>query len=101
MTVGGNSKLLRSLLSLGRILFVYSAALIVCRPAFASPLSDLASSMQAGEWRELITNNINPVLLQNGSSGNALGYTNDIVFDPGSQKFFYIGSDHNGIGWSV
>src|SRR5437016_6813223 len=77
---------------------VFAFLLLPAHTSFAgTPLGDLAASMQPGTWASLATNNINPTLVATGADGNSLGYTDDITYDPASQKFFYIGSDHNAL----
>jgi hypothetical protein len=61
--------------------------------ARATPLGDLAASMQPGTWAELVTSNIG-VLNQNGTDGNILPYAADAGWDPNSRKLIYVGNDH-------
>jgi hypothetical protein len=62
-----------------------------------SALSDLAGSMKAGEWRELTTQNILPVLTNTGGSSNMIfGYSESMRWDPVSRRAYYLGSDHGG-----
>jgi hypothetical protein len=68
--------------------------LILTGLSASSALSDLASTMSAGEWAELSTNNIVPTLTANGASGIVFGYTEDIKWDPVSQQLFFSGGDH-------
>jgi hypothetical protein len=78
-----------------KILFsaILLAAAIFCS---ATPLSTLVSTMKAGEWAELQTTNAAPVLGQTvgGSVGNVLPYSDDVAWDPGSHRLYFIGSDH-------
>jgi hypothetical protein len=62
----------------------------------ATTLSDLAASMQPGQWAELTPNNINPTLTNTGgASAFIFGYTDSTKGDPVSRQFFFIGMDHN------
>jgi hypothetical protein len=61
----------------------------------ASALSDLVATMQPGQWRELMTNNINPTLSAGGASGIVFGYTESARWDPVSRQLFFAGGDHN------
>jgi hypothetical protein len=65
-------------------------------PASATALGDLAASMQAGDWAELSTTNLEPTLSSNsgGATGSYLPYQEDAVWDPNSEQFLFIGSDH-------
>ncbi|MGH7393910.1 MAG: hypothetical protein ACREM3_31295, partial [Candidatus Rokuibacteriota bacterium] len=63
--------------------------------AQSSPLEALAKQMQPGTWAALTTSNINPVLVAKGASGNDIGYSEDIVWDPVSRRLFFAGGDHN------
>jgi hypothetical protein len=61
----------------------------------ASALGDLAASMNAGDWRELTTQNIGNVLSNTrGASNTVFGYPEDIKWDPNTQSLYYMGSDH-------
>jgi hypothetical protein len=70
--------------------------LLVCGLASATALGDLAAQMSAGEWRELATTNLVPVIKSEGGGavGNILPYAEDAAWDPGTESFYYIGSDH-------
>ncbi|MBI2449113.1 fibronectin type III domain-containing protein [Candidatus Pacearchaeota archaeon] len=65
-------------------------ATLVC----TNGLADCAASMQSGDWAELQTNNINPTLDADGSSGFLLGFAESIRWDPTSRKLFFVGADH-------
>jgi hypothetical protein len=60
-------------------------------------IASLAASMAPGEWRSFSTSNINSTLGQNGASGYAIGYSDDMIWDPSSRKAFFIGGDHNDV----
>src|SRR5688572_26324453 len=62
--------------------------------AEASELGDAASAMQAGDWRQLTTNNINATLTASGASGIVFGFTETIKWDPTSRQLFFLGGDH-------
>jgi|CXWL01.1.fsa_nt_gi hypothetical protein len=71
-------------------------AFLGCHSAHASPLSDLAGSLQPGQWAQLATSNIDPTLTgTQGASGFTFGYADKGVWDPISRQFFFIGSDHS------
>ncbi len=74
---------------------IASVFMLPIMPLQASELSDAATSMQPGEWRELDTNNINETLTADGASNIVFGFTEDIKWDPVSRQLFYIGGDHN------
>ncbi|MGH7393794.1 MAG: hypothetical protein ACREM3_30705, partial [Candidatus Rokuibacteriota bacterium] len=63
--------------------------------AQTSALGAQAAQMQPGTWAALTTSNINPVLVASGASGNDIGYSEDIVWDPVSRRLFFAGGDHN------
>lgn len=66
------------------------------QPPGASPLALLADSLDPGQWGALPTDGID-LLVDGGADGNALGYTDDITFDPETERFYYFGSDHNAL----
>jgi hypothetical protein len=73
------------------------ASLFLMHPniALATKLGDLAASMQPGTWAELTTNNISATLANlGGASGTMLIYSDDMVWHPGTQQVFMVGSDH-------
>jgi hypothetical protein len=59
-------------------------------------LAETAALMQPGEWRELVTNNLEPTLNNPtcGATGSVFPYSEDAVWDPVSRRVFFIGSDH-------
>ncbi|HET6583103.1 MAG TPA: hypothetical protein VFG69_06645 [Nannocystaceae bacterium] len=62
--------------------------------ASASPLSELAASLEPGEWGELATEEIDAVLSASGASGIQIPYAEDIVWDPQTQQLHFLGGDH-------
>lgn len=62
--------------------------------AGASQLGDAAAAMQAGQWRQLATSNINATLIASGASGIVFGFTETIKWDPTSRQLFFLGGDH-------
>lgn len=57
-------------------------------------MQSLASSMAAGSFAELTTNNIN-VFDDTGTDGNILsGWSSDAAWDPTGRRLYYIGNDH-------
>jgi len=62
--------------------------------ASASALSDLVAQMAGGEWRELTTTNLNPTMIAGGASGIAIGYSDELTWDPTSRQLFFVGGDH-------
>ena len=67
---------------------------LAAAPAHASPLSELAESLEPGQWGELATEEIDAVLVANGASGIQIPYSEDIVWDPQTRQLFFIGGDH-------
>src|SRR5262249_28966828 len=67
----------------------------------STALGTLAASMQPGTWAQLSTNNINPTLTANGSSGIIFGYTEYIKWDPVGLRLYYMGSDHNSTSGTI
>jgi hypothetical protein len=65
--------------------------------AQASPLSELAASLEPGDWGELATEQIDVVLAAGGASGIQIPYSEDIVWDPQTQRLFFVGGDHDDI----
>ncbi|MBI2449166.1 hypothetical protein HYV49_02625, partial [Candidatus Pacearchaeota archaeon] len=63
-------------------------------------LANCAASLAPGEWAELTTNNINPTLDADGSSGFVFGYAESMKWDPVSRKLFYAGGDH-GLAYNI
>jgi hypothetical protein len=63
-------------------------------PAAAqNALAQLATSMESGQWQELVTGNIG-VLNQAGTDGNIITYGADAAWDPAARKLLYVGNDH-------
>jgi hypothetical protein len=73
---------------------IFILVLLIVISASGSALSDLAASMQPGEWAELQTNNIE-VLEAVGASGIVFGYNEDLTWYPDSGRVFWVGGDHN------
>lgn len=64
-------------------------------PAANTTAGSLAASMQPGTWAELTTSNISATLAKTGGSSNViLAYADTAVWDPASQRFFFVGGDH-------
>jgi hypothetical protein len=61
-----------------------------------TPLSVLAASMKAGNWAELRTNNIVPVLGQGDFNLNVLPYADSGAWDAVGKRFWFVGGDHTG-----
>lgn len=66
----------------------------------SGPLAQTAAAMQAGEWIEFASNNLEPTLAQTvcGATGSIFPYSEDAVWDPVSHRVYFIGSDHIYIG---
>lgn len=66
----------------------------------SSVLAETAAEMNAGEWRELATGNLEPTLAQTtcGATGSIFPFSEDAVWDPASHRVYFIGSDHIYIG---
>ena len=64
--------------------------------ASATAMGDLAAQMGAHEWRELTTINVAPVIRGPAGSSNdcIFNYSNNGVWDPGTESFYFAGSDH-------
>jgi hypothetical protein len=64
--------------------------------AIGSPLSELAAAIEPGEWAQLETEGLLPVLAEQngGATASILPYSEDGVWDPTTGQFFFIGSDH-------
>ena len=62
----------------------------------ATAMGDLAAGMKAGEWKQLVTQNIATVLAEpgDGATGGVLGYAEKGAWDPQSEQFFFLGTDH-------
>ena len=63
---------------------------------WATAMGDLAAQMKAGEWRELPTVNLLPTIsgYPGGASGSVLPYAQNGLWDPKTQSFYFVGSDH-------
>lgn len=61
-----------------------------------SSLAQTAAAMQPGEWRELVTTNLEPTLFNPtcAATGSIFPYSEDAVWDPVSRRVLFIGSDH-------
>ena len=82
-----------------------SATVTVTAPSLppvvsGNTLAQTAAAMQPGEWRELVTTNLEPTLNQPtcGATGSIFPYSEDAVWDPVSRRVYFIGSDHIYIG---
>lgn len=75
-------------------LFVFSPLLN------ATSLSDLAATMQPGEWRELATSGFNSggILIPPGGQGNLLEYTDEAQRNPLTGKIYIIGCARSNAG---
>jgi chitodextrinase len=72
--------------------------LTAARPISAqtsTSFGSLASQLTPGQFSVLTTSGITEALRATGASGNIFGYTDDGVWDPRSQSFFFVGGDHN------
>jgi hypothetical protein len=74
-------------------LMVTLMVLALAMNAFAHLLGDLSTSMKPGEWKELSTTGFNQSLLWAGSDG-IFNYSDDISWDPASEKLLYVGGGH-------
>lgn len=66
-------------------------------PSSDAGVNTLAQSMSAGQWAELLTNDINDTLSETGAtahSGVITGYSDKMVWDPVTEQGFFVGSDH-------
>jgi len=78
------------------VLLIGLADILVLTPcALASPLSDAAASLSPGEWAEVATTGISSALASPGASGNAVNFSDDIVWDPVTRQLLFVGGDHN------
>lgn len=81
----------------GAALSICTTLTLAAGGAQASPLSDLAATLEPGDWAELATDNLTAVLAETqgiGATGSILPYSEDGVWDGGSGRFYFIGSDH-------
>jgi chitodextrinase len=87
---------LRGITSLWTTLPSLLLVLTALGPADAqtTAMGSLAAQMQPGTWAELVTNNIKATLGATTTSLNILGYATGGAWDPLSQQYFFIGSDH-------
>ncbi len=60
----------------------------------ATELGRVAAAMAPGTWAEVSTLNIVPTLIADGLGGSILDYAEDGAWDPVTQQFLFIGSDH-------
>jgi hypothetical protein len=68
---------------------------------FTTEMGDLAASMKAGTWAELPTNNMASVIEADGAMRCILPYADGGAWEPGSESFYFIGSDHqHSTGWA-
>lgn len=69
-------------------------------PAHATVLSDLAATMQPGEWRELSTTGFNTgdILVPTGGAGNIIEYTDEVQRNPLTKKMYIIGCARSNAG---
>jgi hypothetical protein len=77
-------------------ILAFVAVAAVPSTAAATPLSELAASIEPGEWAQLETEGLLPVLAEQngGATASILPYAEDGVWDPTTGQFFFIGSDH-------
>ena len=79
-----------------KTIFILSLAFFTAIP-YATAMSDLAASMQAGSWAVLNTNGLNSALVTYGCNGvSILGYSDGAMWDPVDSKFYHMGSPHCG-----
>ncbi len=74
------------------------AAATTLAATVGTSLADLTARLKAGEWGELVTNNINAVLGEtsgNTAVGNILPYAEGMAWDPVNRNVYFVGSDHN------
>jgi hypothetical protein len=76
------------------VLVLASGVLMHASVAHASPLTELAESLEPGEWGELATQEIDAVLSANGASGIRIPYSEDIVWDSATRQLVFLGGDH-------
>ncbi len=60
----------------------------------ATEMGKLTASMTPGTWAELKTIGIVEAHRAGGASGAIFGYSEDAAWDPASQQWLYVGSDH-------
>ena len=79
-----------------RLPLVFMLLVLCSRPVTASLIGDIASQMQPGEWRAVPTIGFNDDLLfsPRDTTHHALGWTEDMVWDPVTQQILYIGGGH-------
>lgn len=64
-------------------------------PPSSSDLAKLAATMKAGEWKELVTQNMFQTLGQvSGATKIITPYSDIMVWDPVGEQAFFIGADH-------
>jgi len=70
--------------------------ILVCTFVSASELSELAESMQPGDWAELDTIDLYDAVNQEegGATHSIFPYSEDGKWDPITRRFFFIGGDH-------
>lgn len=62
--------------------------------AHATTLSDVAASIQAGQWAELPTVNFNAATLDDGGAYSVFWYAEDIAWDAERQQLLFVGGGH-------
>lgn len=63
-------------------------------PLQATSLSDVAASLQPGQWAELTTANFNAATLDDGGAYSVFWYAEDIAWDAARRQLLYVGGGH-------
>jgi hypothetical protein len=61
-----------------------------------TPLSDLANSLQPGQWAQLTAVENTGALLKPANGGNILEYNNRGAWDPTNKRGYFCGASHHG-----
>jgi len=69
-------------------------ALAFCVPSQATELSDVAASLQPGQWAELTTSNFNSATLADGGAFSVFWFSEDIAWDPERGQLLFVGGGH-------
>ena len=72
-------------------LFGLSLALAAADP---NPMSDLAQSLQPGQWKELPSNLSRALLTGDGGTVSIIADSEDGVWDPLTKRFYFIGGSN-------
>src|SRR5262245_62717434 len=78
--------------SLKRTLIVLCS--LAAAPLQASPLSDVATAVQPGQWAEVTTTNFNAALLDDGGAYTVFWFAEDIVWDEARRQLLFVGGGH-------